>query len=291
MPRVSDGIALLNRRLAHVDVATLGSGAFKNGWILAGLFGALAYAVVAGLGPLDVTNTTWIFARADIVGAYYGWRFYRDAPWSAAIAHNPTYGMDFSGSILFSDAIPVMAMLFKALSPLLPDTFQYFGIWTFMSFVLQGIFGWLLMARATDSFGCSRPRGISHLSFSPLYCYRLVHESCTHMSLTAHWPVLAALCLCLSPRTRRPWLWWAPLILAIAFTHAYLFCMVATLWLADLCRQILLRRVRQLEAGPHRGWTNFCWGRRARVGHWRLGGPPWQGWRVRLVQNECISAA
>ncbi|MEQ1608371.1 MAG: DUF6311 domain-containing protein [Hyphomonadaceae bacterium] len=207
-----------------------------NGWILAGLFGALVYLAVAGPGPLDVTNTGWIFEQTDITGAYMGWSFYRDAPWSAAIADNPLYGMDFSGSILFSDAIPLMAIPFKALSPMLPEQFQYFGLWTFLNFVLQGVFGWLLMSRATDN-ALARILGAILISLTPLYIYRLVYPECTHMSLTAHWLVLGALYLCLPPHTRRPWLWWGLLLAAVAFVHAYLFCMVAALWLADLVRR------------------------------------------------------
>jgi hypothetical protein len=210
--------------------------AIANGWVLAGLFGALVYLAVAGLGPLDVTNTGWIFKQGDITGAYMGWSFYRDAPWSAAIADNPHYGMDFSGSILFSDAVPLMAIPFKALSPILPEQFQYFGLWTFTSFVLQGVFGWLLMSRATDN-ALARLLGAVLISLTPLYCYRLVYPACTHMSLTAHWLVLGALCLCLPPHTRRPWLWWGLLLAGAAFVHAYIFCMVAALWIADLVRR------------------------------------------------------
>jgi hypothetical protein len=208
-----------------------------NGWIVSGLFGALAYLAVAGFAPLDVTNVGWIFHAGDIATAQTGWDFYRHAPWSARIALNPAYGMDYSGSIIFSDAVPLLAIPFKALSPLLPEPFQYFGLWTFASFVLQGVFGWALMSRATEN-PVARILGAILISLTPLYCYRLV--SCTHMSLTAHWMVLAGLCLCLPPHTRRPWLWWGLLLAAAAFTHIYLFAMVAALWCADLARRAFL---------------------------------------------------
>lgn len=208
-----------------------------NGWIVAGLFGAFAFLMVAGLAPLDVTNVAWIYRQNDVASAYTGWTFFREAPWAEKIALNPTYGMDFSGSIIFSDAVPVLAIFFKALGPILPETFQYFGLWVFISFVLQGVFGWLLMSRATED-PTARILGAILISLTPLYCYRLV--SCTHMSLTAHWIVLAALCLNLPPQPRRPWLWWGLLLAVSAFTHIYLFAMVATLWLADVARRAYL---------------------------------------------------
>lgn len=205
-----------------------------NGWLVAGLLGAIAYLIVAGPMPLDVTNTDWLFLKDDIATAQTGWTFYRYSPWAEQIALNPDYGMDFSGSILFSDAVPLLAIPFKALSPFLPETFQYFGLWTFASFVLQGVFGWLLMSRASEN-PAVRLMGAVILLLTPLYAYRLV--ACTHMSLTAHWLVLGALYLCLPPHTRRPWLWWGLLVIASAFVHAYLFVMVTSLWLADLARR------------------------------------------------------
>ncbi len=213
--------------------------AVANGWLLAGLFGALVYLVVAGLAPLDVTNVDWIYQKDDIATAQTGWTFYRAAPWSAQIAMNPTYGMDFAGSILYSDAVPLLAIPFKALSPLLPEQFQYFGLWTFASFILQGVFGWLLMGRATAN-PTARLLGACLLVLTPVYAHRLVAS--THMSLTAHWLVLGALALSLPPHTRRPWLWWGLLVIGSAFVHAYLFVMVATLWLADLARRFWLAR-------------------------------------------------
>jgi hypothetical protein len=205
-----------------------------NGWVIAGLFGAFVFFVVAGFAPLDVTNVAWTFVHNDIAAAQTGWTFYRHAPWSAKIALNPTYGMDFGGSIIFSDAVPLMAIVFKGLSPILPDPVQYFGLWVFASFVLQGVFGWLLMSRVTED-PVARILAACLISLTPLYCYRLV--SCTHLSLTAHWPILAALCLCLPPYRRRPWLWWGVLLALAAFIHIYTFAMVAALWCADIARR------------------------------------------------------
>lgn len=208
-----------------------------NGWTLAGILGAIVYLIVAGFGPLDVTNVDWIYAKDDIATAQTGWTFYRYSPWEAQIALNPAYGMDFSGSILFSDAVPLYAIPFKFLSPILPETFQYFGLWTFTSFVLQGVFGWLLMSKASNN-PAIRLMGAVLLLLTPLYAYRLV--ACTHMSLTAHWLVLGSLYLALPPQaTKRPWLWWGLLVCASAFVHAYLWAMVATLWLADVARRVI----------------------------------------------------
>lgn len=195
--------------------------------------------LIAGIALLDVTNTTWIFHRRDIAMNQTAWIFYRNAPWPLEIALNPSFGMDFGGSILFSDSIPLMAITFKLLSPILPESFQYFGLWVFLSFVLQGCFGWILMSRAVEN-SVARILGAAVISLTPLYIFRLVSPLAAHMSLTAHWIVLAALCLCLPPNVRRPWLFWGLLLATTAFIHIYLFAMIAALWCADLIRRAML---------------------------------------------------
>jgi len=209
-----------------------------RGWILAGATGAIFFLVVAGAAPLLPTNLAWIFRQDDIATAQLGWMFFRDQPWSPRIALNPAYGIDYSGSIIFSDAIPLLSIVCKLLSPILPVHFQYFGIWVLCSFILQGVFGWLLASRATQD-PLARLLGAVLISLTPLYCFRFVSPLCAHMSLTAHWIVLAALCLCLPPASRRPWLCWGALLVFTAFVHIYLFAMVATLWCADLVRRAL----------------------------------------------------
>ena len=44
-------------------------------------------------------------------------------------------------SVAYTDSIPLLAAFFRLLSPLLPETFQYFGWFTLVCFFLQGAFG------------------------------------------------------------------------------------------------------------------------------------------------------
>ena len=209
---------------------------FSLGWTVAGFFGALVFLTVAGLSPLDVTNIAWLGQRPDPTMNQLGWSFFRHAPWGEPIALNPNYGMEFAGSILFADAIPILAIPLKGISAILPEPFQYFGWWAFASFVLQGVFGWLLMSRATEN-PAARLLGAIILTLTPVYCQRLVG---THFSLTAHWMILAALTLCLTPKPRRSGLYWCLLLTAAVFVHPYILAMCAALWCADFVRRALL---------------------------------------------------
>jgi hypothetical protein len=60
-----------------------------------------------------------------------GWMFFRNEPfWQQPFDAVWAYGMSISGSLVYSDSIPLMAFLFKPFAGLLPTDFQYFDLWT-----------------------------------------------------------------------------------------------------------------------------------------------------------------
>jgi hypothetical protein len=180
---------------------------------------------------------------------YVGWIFFRNSPWTFPLGLNPTYGLDFSNSIVFSDSIPLMAFLFKAIRFALPETFQYLGIWTLLCFVLQAYFAWLVLGLMTQNkylklFACVI------LVFSPPMLWRVNQ----HTALVAHFMILAAFYLVFSPARHSQVLGkgalWGLLLSAAVLTHFSLFVMVAAIWSANLIDQVLftkLARAQQLK--------------------------------------------
>ena len=172
---------------------------------------------------------------------YVGWMFFRNSPWSFPAGLNPTYGLDFSSSIVFSDSIPLMAFLFKAIRFALPETFQYLGVWTLICFVLQAYFSWLVLGLMAQNkwiqfFACVL------MVFSPPMLWRVNQ----HTALVAHFMILAAFYLIFSPeRTSKVFnggSLWALLLGAAVLTHFSLFVMVTTLWAANLVDQIVFSK-------------------------------------------------
>ena len=108
------------------------------------VLGVLVFALVVGPGTLNPTNEHWLLVGNDVTQHYLGWVFFRHGPWSFPIGLNPANGLEFSSSIVFSDSIPLLAFVFKFLSPILPEPFQYMGIWLLMCFVLGSSFFCLL---------------------------------------------------------------------------------------------------------------------------------------------------
>ena len=95
--------------------------------------GICACLMVVGFKAINPTVLD-LAQGVDPFKDYVGWIFFRNSPWTFPIGLNPTYGLDFSSSIVFSDSIPLMAFLFKAIRFVLPETFQYLGIWTLICF-------------------------------------------------------------------------------------------------------------------------------------------------------------
>ena len=197
------------------------------------LLGITFFYLVVGLGPLDPQNLSWIFGRFDPPKDYLGWAFYRNTHWSFPIGSNPNYGIDIGSSIVYSDSVPIMAIFFKLLSPLLGTPFQYFGIWLLICFVLQALFSWKIVALFSKKIWVVL-FGSGLLAFAPPMLWRLDTPSGMQAGLVAHFLILAAIYLSLRPLQHRRTLYWALLLSVAALTHFYIFAMVGLLWLANL---------------------------------------------------------
>lgn len=158
---------------------------------IGGLLGILIFLAVYGVSPLDVSNDAFCrggYIEKDIQQHYAGWLFYRqsEAGFPLCIAQGLNYPDGLS--VAYTDSIPLFAALFRLLSPLLPETFQYFGLFTFLCFFLQGAFGALLAGHFAD--GIFLPL-VGDLLFvtSPV----LLERAFRHTALGAQFLILAAL--------------------------------------------------------------------------------------------------
>ncbi|WP_219095190.1 DUF6311 domain-containing protein [Pseudomonas sp. UMAB-40] len=200
-------------------------------WVVAWLpllMGVVSFLMVIGPRALDPQNIAWL-ESGDPATHYLGWAFFRHAPWTFPLGLNPAYGLELGNAIIFSDSNPLLALLFKPFSAWLPETFQYFGIWLLMCFVLQAWFAWKLMGLVTPSVLLGL-LGTGLFLFSPPMFLRMG----SHLSLAGHFLILAALYLALLPNVARRRLAWGSLLAATALVHAYLLAMVALIWVADL---------------------------------------------------------
>lgn len=112
-------------------------------------------------GVLDVTedswlhaswlHTSWLYPSGDLTQHYYGWVSFRNADWTFPLGLFNTLSYPNYASIMFTDSIPLFAIIFKAISFILPETFQYFGIFGLMCYILQGVFAFTLLRKFINS--------------------------------------------------------------------------------------------------------------------------------------------
>lgn len=104
---------------------------FKGIYFAIGMaIGLLLYLLMYGVERIIFTNVNWINnIGGDILQHYYGWQFYRDGDWQMPLGL--TDGMSYPSSIsmLYTDSIPLLAIFFKLFRNILPETFQYLGLY------------------------------------------------------------------------------------------------------------------------------------------------------------------
>lgn len=202
------------------------------------LLGAILFVALGGLTALMPSSIGWLMrGLLDPPSNLLGWEFFRETPLlQFPLGANPRYGMEMGSSIVFSDSLPLFALPFKLLGPLLPDTFQYFGLWVLTCILLQGVFGYLVLSRFTTNrwfLGL----GTALLLLLPPYLMRFT----IHLALGGQWLLLAGLYLYFAP-TYRARFWLVMLALA-TLVHAYLLVMLAAIWGADLLQRLLSRQL------------------------------------------------
>jgi hypothetical protein len=199
-------------------------------WVIAANV-ALFVGLTGGriLWPGHVSWLMW----GDSATHYLGWEFFRRGPltvWPPGAS--PLFGVGYSSSVVYADAIPLLALPMKFVLAFTDVRVQYLGAWLLACFVLQGVFAVKLLRR----FGVDGPvlvPGALLFSIAPVFLYRMVTGGYGHMALAGHFLVLWALWLVLDPQLlhRR----WAAVLLVSLLVQFYLFVMVGYFYVVAVC--------------------------------------------------------
>jgi hypothetical protein len=166
------------------------------------------------------TATNWI---AYVAFANDDWR------WPLFQTHllNPPEGTN----IFFSDALPLFALLGKAIFRITGNLLNYFGPWAFLSYSLQSFLGFLLLREVGLSRISSLGGAILFLSV-PAFIFRI-----GHLPLMCHWVLLLALLFYLKVANDGNL---RALVVGVVFTttlilvNPYLLVMAAAIYIAGL---------------------------------------------------------
>jgi hypothetical protein len=244
-------------------------------WLLAIVLGSALFFWWMGYArTLDPRDLGWI-NHEDPFTHVIGWEQYRNAPLvQYPITQNALYGLELSSNVVFSDSIPIVAVVLRPLSSLLPRPFQYLGWWVLLSCVMQAYWSLRLVLLRTDRLRDAVLGSVFFLT-TPVLLERFGGQT----AVGSHWLVLWALWLYLEPRGARLGAW-AGLLLLTVSVHAYLFAMVGAIWAAHLAacwiRRELGRRELLLAGATVLGvvaWMHvlgyFMIGKGAAAGAWR----------------------
>lgn len=214
--------------------------------------GLIYFLSIFGFSIINPMNTEWILTSGgDLAQHYLGWAFFRESEWGFPIGMIKDLAYPFGIPLTFMDAIPILAVLLKPFSPLFPESFQYLGLFTALSFTLQGGISALIFRRFTSNVVVVTICVVFFV-VSPV----LMMRALAHTALTAQWIILLGIYLILRFKNSNPShllfaVSWCLLLTVGVLIHPYFFPMSLVLFSvsviqtfkAESTRTLLLRIV------------------------------------------------
>jgi len=162
---------------------------------MAAVAGLLYALIVMGPGPLNPRNVNWV--TPDPAYHYIGWEMFRRDPkvhWP--LTYTDRLGYPEGESVALLDLNPLLAVVLKPLSLLLPEPCQYFGLEVVLACALQFFFAFRIFRRILGANFMGIALCSAFFLLSPPLNYRFMG----HYSLSNQWLLLAAILVFFSPQ-------------------------------------------------------------------------------------------
>lgn len=208
------------------------------------LAAALGLAVCFGIYDVSFvlgTSPFWQAPHADQMQALTGWYGFAHDAWRFPLFDVKTLRYPQGANIIFTDSIPLLALLAKPFVPLLPAGFHYFGWWFALCFALQSVAAVALLREWGARDWLALTAGALIALSMPAWLIR--HN---HMALCGHFLPLFGILL--YARTQkavsagRIVAAWVALAVASLLIHIYLLAMVMALLAAAVAQRAWNRR-------------------------------------------------
>ena len=160
-------------------------------YIIAALLGAVAFVLIYGIYVLNPFYTDWLITGGDLTQHYLGWEYFRRSEWLFPIGLTNQVAYPAETSVIYTDSIPLFAVIFKLFTRGISGRFQYFGLWGLCCFMLQGYWSARILHKWVED---KWQVWLSSLFFivSPIVIFRMYY----HTALAAQWLILMAVYLC-----------------------------------------------------------------------------------------------
>lgn len=110
------------------------------------VLGVIFFISYSDVRIVDPREWRWVMNGKDMRLQYTGWQFFRLEPWAIPPGRITRMLYPVGSSVGNTGSLPLVAIALKPFNGLLPQDFQYFGIWYFLSAVLHGVFAALLLS-------------------------------------------------------------------------------------------------------------------------------------------------
>lgn len=205
----------------------------RDACILGASIGGLFFLLVLGIRVLSPAYIDWLFNNDDSTQHFLGWHFFKGETWTLPPGKIASWGYPVGTSIVYTDTIPLLAFFFKLWRFILPQPFQYVGIWILLCYVLQGVAAALIVRKITVNSWQATAMTLL-LVTSPAMLLR----ARGHEALVGHWLILFAFYAVITDKENNRFRWsWLILASSAALIHFYLLCMVIVIWVASLLQR------------------------------------------------------
>lgn len=193
------------------------------------IFPLINFNLAHPLFILDPQNVFWLLSGGDKGASFLGWHIYRESPWMFPLGWS-SYGMYPSGySMAMTDSIPIVAIFLKLVSRILPESFQYFGIWYLINLYLVFIFSYRI---AIKLLGSKLPSLMTAIlaSLMPAMYFRA-----GHVALSSFFIIFAALYLALNKPDKKNLISFVALNCIAIMIHPYFYLTTMIITVFYLC--------------------------------------------------------
>jgi len=154
--------------------------------IILSFYIVILFLLFFNIDYLNPLNTLWLYNdNPDNAAIQAGWYFFKNDIWRFPLGLNPNYGHGLNNTIIVSDGIPILAILFKLLAPLAKFEYQYISSWYLLCFILQFYFAFKIINFFTKNFYFSFIAA-NFFILAPVFLYRLTLDPVQ----SAHWILL-----------------------------------------------------------------------------------------------------
>lgn len=197
------------------------------------LLGLIFFISFYGIYILNPTHVNWILS-GDLKQHQIGWEMFRRESWNFPLGLIKGLAYPNGLPITFMDSIPLVAIPFKVFAKLLPTSFQYFGLWGLLCYMLQGGIGALIINHFCNDAITDEIGGCFFI-LSPIVLARMF----AHTALASQWIILLAIYLFLITKDektliKKSLIYWSIMLCLAITVHPYFVPMVFVLFVASV---------------------------------------------------------